>query len=555
MITNVFRKLCRAEEDSNAQNEVEDSSSSSSSSSNLHSRGLTVPVSVLTDSYKASHFLMYPEAELMVAYGEFRGPFQKCQDDHRLIFYGMRYIIENFVNVRWTLEDVDKADQFYRTHNAGFQPYPFPRDLFLEFVRENDGYFPVRIEALPEGTVLTPHVPVYQIFAYKQYARLVTFLETILTQVWYPSTVATLSKRTKDIIEKAFDKSVDEEAAFLLDSRLHDFGFRGCTCVEQSIIGGSAHLLNFSGSDTMSACYYAQYALNNGKPVATSIPATEHSVMTSWPNERLAIENMIDKFGGPGSVFACVMDSYDYDNALTKVLPAVAKEHKQKGGLLVLRPDSGDPVECIVKALQEGEKTFGATVNKKGYKVLNGVSAIQGDGINFTTVKNILEATLALGYSAQNVAFGMGGGLLQKVDRDTMSFATKLNYIIYKDGSHRLVMKRPKTDGGKLSLPGILQVRRDANNKQLYVLPRQFDEKVEAKDNILKVVYDHGPVAGAFDDFSTVRERVKTEWKQTDKTHDPISTNMKQLIQEWVKKFDVDYAKEMNVVQQQAQQQ
>ncbi len=136
-----------------------------------------------------------------------------------------------------------------------------------------------------------------------------------------------------------------------------------------------------------------------------------------------------------------------------------------------------------------------------------------------------------------------------------MSFATKLNYIIYKDGSHRLVMKRPKTDGGKLSLPGILQVRRDANNKQLYVLPRQFDEKVEAKDNILKVVYDHGPVAGAFDDFSTVRERVKTEWKQTDKTHDPISTNMKQLIQEWVKKFDVDYAKEMNVVQQQAQQQ
>jgi nicotinamide phosphoribosyltransferase len=151
----------------------------------------------------------------------------------------------------------------------------------------------------------------------------------------------------------------------------------------------------------MSACYYAQYYLNGGRPVATSIPATEHSVMTSWPNERLAMENMIDKFGGENAVMAIVMDSYDYDNALTKVLPAVAEKHKQKGGTMVLRPDSGDPVECILSALEAGEKNFPTHINAKGFKVLSGMAAIQGDGINYNTVRGILNATKAAGFSAQ----------------------------------------------------------------------------------------------------------------------------------------------------------
>jgi len=113
----------------------------------------------------------------------------------------------------------------------------------------------------------------------------------------------------------------------------------------------------------------AQYHLNGGKPVATSIAATEHSVMTSWPNERQAIENMIEHFGGDGKVYAIVFDSYDYDNALNKVLPAVADKHKARGGTMVLRPDSGDPVECIISALRAGEKSFPVKKNMKGFKV------------------------------------------------------------------------------------------------------------------------------------------------------------------------------------------
>lgn len=165
-------------------------------------------------------------------------------------------------------------------------------------------------------------------------------------QVWYPSSVATLSRFAKDTIKEAFDKSVDPELHFLISGRLHDFGFRGCTCVEQSVLGGMAHMLNFEGSDTMVASYHAQFHLNGGRPVGNSIPATEHSVMTAWETEEDAIKNEIEHFGG--GPFACVMDSYDYDNALDNVLPNI-KEAKlaKEGGYMVLRPDSGDPVEQV----------------------------------------------------------------------------------------------------------------------------------------------------------------------------------------------------------------
>lgn len=149
---------------------------------------LPVPVSVLTDSYKNGHAFQYPSGEdgivkEMVAYGECRGPFNKDEKDQRIVFYGIRYIVENFVAVKWTMEDVENMVHFLSTHNAGNTPYPFPRLLFEKFVKENNGYFPVIIESLPEGSVIYPHIPVYQITALGEYASLVTFLETILTMI------------------------------------------------------------------------------------------------------------------------------------------------------------------------------------------------------------------------------------------------------------------------------------------------------------------------------------------------------------------------------------
>jgi nicotinamide phosphoribosyltransferase len=329
---------------------------------------------------------------------------------------------------------------------------------------------------------------------------------------------------------------------FLLESRLHDFGFRGCTCVEQSILGGSAHLLNFRGTDTMSAAYYAQYHLNGGKPVAESCPATEHSVMTSWANESQAIRNMIDKFGGEGKSFACVMDSYDYTNALSKILPSIMAQKTAKGGTMLLRPDSGEPDQVVLQALQAGEKVAGVDINKKGFKVVRGLSVIQGDGVNYTSIRKIIHTFLAAGYSAANVGFGMGGGLLQKVNRDTMSFATKLSYMRTTQGS-RDIMKKPKSDPSKVSLPGILKV------KKINGVPTVFASTEDDHDteNLFQTVWDNGPVAShQWPTFDQIRENVAQGWATVPPTYDPISHELRDKIHAWIKNFDENFEKISN---------
>ncbi|KAI9096998.1 nicotinate phosphoribosyltransferase family-domain-containing protein [Phlyctochytrium arcticum] len=484
-----------------------------------------IPLPLLTDSYKTTHFLLYPEAQKMVAYGEFRTGYDKDPNDRRMVIYGIRYIIENYVSKPWTMEDVDMAEAFFKTHNAGFTEFAFPRETFVKFITENNGFFPVKIEALPEGTIAYPRIPVYQITAENEYARLVTYLETILTMIWYPTTVATLSRRSRDVIEAAYEKSADPDAFWSIESRLHDFGFRGCTCVEQSIIGGCSHLLNFEGTDTMTAAFYAQYKLNGGKPVATSIPATEHSVMTAYPTEKDAIIQLLDSYGS--GACACVMDSYDYVHALDVVLPSIAKHKLEKGGFLVLRPDSGDPVEVVLLGLKAIDKVFGSDVNKKGYKVVRGAGIIQGDAVTYNSLSNILKAVTEAGYSAQNVAFGMGGGLLQRVNRDTMSFATKLCKMVYKDGRERDVMKMPKTGSDKISLPGEFVVVRNEKG-----IPMTYPKHAQPPntENMLRVIYDNGKIS-KFDDFTTIRERVKREWASLPKVFDVLSQPLKDQIE------------------------
>ncbi|KAJ3191186.1 hypothetical protein HK101_007998 [Irineochytrium annulatum] len=436
----------------------------------------------------------------MVAYGEFRRSFEKDPADHRIVLYGMRYIIEKWIHVPWTKQQVDLAAKFFKTHNASLNTsdkstleFPFPKELFYKFIDENEGYFPVKIESLPEGSVIYPHVPVYQITAEKEYSRLVTYLETILTQVW----------------------------------------------------------LSFTGTDTLPAAYYAQM-INNGVPVASSIPATEHSVMTAYRNEKKAMTKLLEIYGG--GICACVMDSYDYANALDNVLPSVKKLKVDKGGVLVLRPDSGDPVKVVLQALKAAEATFKAEMNSKGYKVISGVSVIQGDGINHKTLKDILTEVEKEKFSAINVAFGMGGGLLQKVNRDTMSFATKLSYIEYADAKEypppfnkRDVMKNPKTDASKISLPGQFIVVNDKTNFTKSVLPK--GETKRDNENALIVVYDGtkkgGPRIPKWDTFDEVRKRLNCEWEKTKahKTHDAISAELKRKMQK-VKETQAQWQKE-----------
>jgi nicotinic acid phosphoribosyltransferase len=434
---------------------------------------------------------------------------------------------------RWTVRDVERADLFYKTHNTGrdgsFCAYPYPKELFLKFIRENDGYFPIKFQALRDGTAAHVHVPIFQISAADEYAPLCTFLETVLTHIWYAINVATLSRRTRDLVEASFERSVDDDMAFLIESRLHDFGFRGATGTEAATIGGMGHLLSFRGSDTLAACYYAQFEYNNGKPVAQSVPATEHSVMTSWPTEEAAIRNMIARFGE--NVVSCVLDSYDYESCLTKVLPKIKAEKEAKNGIFTMRPDSGDPTEAVLLGLRHGETVWGATTNKKGFKVLNGAAVLQGDGMTYDAIKKVIENVLAAGYSTASVIFGMGGGLLQRHNRDTMAFATKLSHIVYADGTAKDIMKLPKTDAGKVSFPGILSV------KLVNGVPTIFPAGDGPADEpeLLEVIYDLCPVADyKFEDFDTMRKRALDTWNALPKLHNAVSPQLKAKCDHWI---------------------
>ena len=129
-----------------------------------------LPLPLLTDSYKACHFKLYPHGlQKLIAYGEFRSSYDKDPKDERILFYGIRYIIENYVAKKWTIQDVERASDFFKTHNVNSE-FPFPKDLFLKFISENNGFFPVKIDSLPEGSTIYPHVPVYQITAIREYA-------------------------------------------------------------------------------------------------------------------------------------------------------------------------------------------------------------------------------------------------------------------------------------------------------------------------------------------------------------------------------------------------
>ena len=463
------------------------------------------PLPVLTDSYKSTHFLMYPEAKEMRAYGEFRKPFDGMRDE-RIVVYGTKYYISNIIEQTFCQAEIDYARQFLTTHllspKISVEKYfmGLKNGNYLNLLLEW-GKFPVKIEAMPEGSVIRPHVPLYMITAKGEHSRLCTFLETVLTMLWYPCCVATLSRHTKTLIEEAYEQTVDPPDenkkddpwdittkmghSNSLNSRLHDFGFRGCTSVEQSVIGGCAHLVNFAGSDTMSACYYAQNILNKGKPVGFSIPATEHSVMTSWDTEIEAVKNLCKQF--PNGPVSCVMDAYDYDRMLDEGLKTLRPEIERNNCTFIVRPDSGDPVKQVLKALEKGEEAgFECPMNGKGYKVFKNYAVLQGDGINYSVVEEILKAVKKNNYAACNVAFGMGGGLLQKVNRDTMSFATKLCYMKNLGDDEIAVVKYPKGEEGKMSLGGKMDVLHEVDSEENMIGPH-FVCTEEAAKKYLKI--------------------------------------------------------------------
>ena len=401
-----------------------------------------------TDSYKASHWLQYPPGtDATYFYVESRGGTYG-----RTLFFGLQAIIKEFLTTPVTHADVDEARDFFAAHGE-----PFNESGWRRIVDVHGGLLPVRIRAVPEGSIVPTHHALVTIESTDPDAFWVpSYIETLLLRVWYPTTVATISWHVKQTIREFLALSSDDPEAGLA-FKLHDFGARGVSSAESAGLGGAAHLVSFRGTDTVAGVLTAR-AYYHEPMAGFSIPAAEHSTITSWGREREvdAYRNMLRQFAKPGALVAVVSDSYDIYRAITEHWGSTLRDEViQSGATVVIRPDSGDPVEVVLGCLERLDATFGSNVNTKGYKVLNHVRVIQGDGINPTSIRAILARVTGAGFSADNIAFGMGGALLQHMNRDTQQFALKCS-AARVNGRWIDVFKEPVTDAGKASKRGRL---------------------------------------------------------------------------------------------------
>ena len=418
---------------------------------------------LLADAYKYSHHkLYYPGTNKIYSYLESRGG-----EFNETVFFGLQYFLKHYLEGEViTKGKIDEAEQ--AMSEVFGRSDVFDRNIFDHIIEKHKGRLPVKIKAVPEGTV----VPVGNVLMTIENTDpscfwLTNFLETLLMQVWYPNTVATLSREIKKIIALYFEETASDSATGAIDFVLNDFGFRGVSSVESAGLGGAAHLINFNGSDTISGSTLAKRYYGAEKMYGLSVPATEHSICTllGEDGELEVFKHVLKTF--PEGIVACVSDSFDIFRACSEYWGGELIELiLNRKGTLVIRPDSGDPVLTLLRVFELLFRKFGYTINEKGYRVLpQQVRVLQGDGINIHSIRAIYSSLKINGISAENLLLGMGGALLQKVDRDTQKFAFKCSYAeINGDGTDvqknpleinehgKLVQSFKKSKAGKLKL-------------------------------------------------------------------------------------------------------
>jgi nicotinamide phosphoribosyltransferase len=450
----------------------------------------------LSDSYKISHYKQYPPGTKRV-YSYFES--RRGSTYPQTTFFGLQYWLQQYLaGPVVTQEKIDEADEMFRLHFGG---QVFNRPGWEDILQRHGGFLPVEIKAIPEGTVVGESNVLMTVENTDDQAYWLTnFLETLLVQVWYPSTVATQSRTMKQIITDYLIKTGDPSLA---EFKLHDFGFRGVTCPEQAAIGGAAHLANFQGTDNIPGIMLARKFYRE-QMAGFSIPAAEHSTITSWGREHEvdACRNMLEQY--PSGLVATVSDSYDIFNCCANIWGGVLKDQVlARDGVLVVRPDSGEPPIVVNRVLDILGEKFGFTVNSKGYKVLHPkVRVIQGDGIDFKMLDLILDAITKNGWSTDNLGFGSGGGLLQKLNRDTQRFAFKCSSVVVGE-QHRDVYKQPITDNGKRSKAGRLKLIRQhgPEGDVLATVPQS-----DPREDQLQFVFRNGEVL-INQTFAKIRER------------------------------------------------
>lgn len=481
---------------------------------------------MMGDAYKYSHHKFYEDGTTTVySYMESRGG-----RFNATVFYGLQMFMKEYLEgVAFTQEELDEAYEYLGTKYGVFgREDVFDKSKFQYILDVHGGRLPVRIKAVPEGSVVgVKNVLVTIENTDPNCYWLTNFLETIMMQIWYPITVATLSHEVKKIVRHYFSLTSDLPENIMdmaIEFVLNDFGFRGVSSLQSAAIGGSAHLVNFMGSDTTYASKRAVQFYNTDTVFGLSVPATEHSIMTmrGEAGEVEMMKRVLMKY--PTGIVACVSDSYHILRACSKYWGEELKElilsrPATPGNQLVIRPDSGHVVNTLKAVFEILFDKFGYTVNSKGFKVLPPqVRIIQGDGVNIGSIAEIYEELYKLGISAENIVFGMGGKLLQAdINRDTQNFATKACFAVV-NGEERDLVKSPTEvdENGELkpsfkkSKQGRLKLVKNEDGTYRTVTSRDADYE-NVKDELV-LVFEDG-VLLVEHTFEDIRARVQETFK------------------------------------------
>jgi nicotinamide phosphoribosyltransferase len=485
---------------------------------------------LLTDGYKTGHHLQYPVGTQLV-YSNFTPRSNKYgpKGADNVVSFGQQMIMKQ-------IHDAFQNDFFSKSKDEVCGEMKRELSMYLgtdynvsHFEKLHDlGYLPIHVKILKEGTLVPMRVPVLTIYnTHPEFYWVTNYLETIISNLlWKPMTSATISHTYRKVLTKWQEKT-DKEKSWFIDWQGHDFSMRGMDSIDATVASGLGHLTSFMGTDSLPAIYGARKYYSETEMVGGSVNATEHSVMCAGTkdNEIGTFRRLMETY--PSGILSVVSDTWDLWKVCTEYLPILKDEVLARDGKLVIRPDSGDPVDILCGdisqyryELEEGETrlngpkekgviellwdVFGGEVNEQGYKVLDPhIGAIYGDSITIDRADEICRRLESKGFASTNVVLGIGSFTYQYNTRDTFGFAMKATYVEV-DGEGREIFKDPITDDGmKKSATGLLQVYRmvGSHGKSNYILKDKVSWEDEG-DGELQTLY----IDGRFRNLTTLTE-------------------------------------------------
>jgi nicotinamide phosphoribosyltransferase len=512
---------------------------------------------LLTDGYKTGHHQQYPKGTTLV-YSNFtpRSNRYAPKGCDQVVSFGQQMVVQQ-IHEAFQNEFFSKPkDEVCGEMKRELSMYLGTDYDVSHFEALHDlGYLPIAVKAIQEGTLVPIKVPVLTIYnTHPDFYWVTNYLETIISNLlWKPMTSATIAHTYRKVLTKWQEKT-DAEKGWFIDWQGHDFSMRGMDSVEAVISSGLGHLTSFQGTDSLPTLYGARKYYGETGFVGGSVNATEHSVMCAGgaDDEVGTFKRLLETY--PTGILSIVSDTWDLWKVCTEHVVTLKDEILARDGKLVIRPDSGDPVDilCGASFTKMGEyvgkgtdsyiplvddtpqakgviellwDVFGGTVNEQGYKVLDShIGAIYGDSITIDRADEICRRLEAKGFASTNVVLGIGSFTYQFNTRDTFGFAMKATYVelgYYEEDTHptqdngrwrtigREIFKDPITDDGtKKSATGLLKVVWDPFQENYRLLDKQTWEHENLDNNQLKTIYKDGKFKNTTT-LTEIRNRLK----------------------------------------------